>query len=129
MQVIREGRKKSLDVTVTALDSRPTFAGGESNFGGSGIDGKLGMVVDNITRELSNKLDVDNGVVVRSVSPNGPAAEAGLEEGDVITQIGFKAITDLNNFEEVEGNLPSDSLLPIRFVRNGTAVFRTIATP
>ncbi len=128
MQVIREGRKKSLDVTVTALDSEPAFAG-ESNFGGSSIDGKLGMVVDSLTRELSNQLDIDNGVVVRSISPNGPAAEAGIQEGDVITQIGFKAIADLENFEEVEGNLPADSLLPIRFVRNGTPVFRTIATP
>ncbi|GAA6166424.1 DegQ family serine endoprotease [Sessilibacter corallicola] len=128
MQVIREGRKKLLDVTVTALDSGVAFAVDDS-FGGSSDNSKLGMVVDNLPRELANQFDINEGVVVRSVSPNGPAAEAGIQEGDVITQIGFKAISNLNNFQDVEDNLPSDSLLPIRFVRNGTPVFRTIATP
>ena len=38
--------------------------------------------------------DVERGVRVASVTPNGPAAEAGLEVGDTITEIDGAALTD-----------------------------------
>jgi serine protease Do len=37
------------------------------------------------------------GVVVTAVDPDGPAAEAGVETGNVILDVGGKAVTDAND--------------------------------
>ncbi len=37
------------------------------------------------------------GVVVTAVDPNGPAAEAGFETGNVILDVGGKAVTNAND--------------------------------
>ncbi|GAB2196191.1 DegQ family serine endoprotease [Sessilibacter sp. MAH4] len=128
MLVIREGRKKTLSVTVTALEGE-NFASNSNSPIGSAQDGRLGMVVEPLPDEIAKQFDVSEGVLVRSVTAAGPAAEAGIQAGDVITQIGFNAISDLDSYHQIEDQLPPDSLLPIRFVRKGTPIFRTIATP
>lgn len=47
----------------------------------------LGIVMINLTESMKRELVVDNGVLVASVSPNDPAAKAGIEPGDVITKV------------------------------------------
>jgi serine protease Do len=42
---------------------------------------------------LMRSFGVKNGVIVESVSPNGPAAQGGVEVGDAITSINGKTIT------------------------------------
>jgi serine protease Do len=59
------------------------------------------------------------GVVVSSVSPGGPAAQAGLEAGDVILQFNGKDVNDSNVLRNlVAGTQPgADATLSI--LRNG----------
>jgi 2-alkenal reductase len=56
-----------------------------------------------VTREVAVQagLDIDYGVYVAQVSPGGPAAEAGIEEGDVILAIDGQRIDEQNSFAEV----------------------------
>ncbi|MBV9956882.1 MAG: PDZ domain-containing protein, partial [Acidobacteria bacterium] len=49
--------------------------------------GKLGLSVTPLTPDVARQLNLGNGVeglVIGSVDPSGPAAEAGLQQGDVI---------------------------------------------
>jgi len=59
------------------------------------------------------------------VDGDSPAAKAGLEQGDVIVQLGFNQVTDVEAYRNLVANLPPDTLLPIRFFRGDQAVFRT----
>lgn len=54
----------------------------------------LGASSQVLTRELSSALKLDNtkGVRVTSVSPNSPAAKAGLQVGDILTKMDGKII-------------------------------------
>lgn len=57
----------------------------------------LGVTVTSVDAQLSaqDELSVDHGALVVSVTPNGAAAQAGLRPGDVIVQIGDKAVDDV----------------------------------
>ena len=53
----------------------------------------LGAQIDTVTREMAQNLGIEriSGAVVTSLSKNGPAAQAGLELGDVIVSVdGFE---------------------------------------
>ena len=65
------------------------------------IDGKtpvhpyLGATLSSVNalNARTNKLSTDNGAYVASVVEDGPAAKAGIQEGDVITKLGDDEIT------------------------------------
>ena len=55
----------------------------------------IGLSMQTVTPQnaLANKLSVDSGAYVVEVTDGSPAAEAGIQEGDVVTSIGGEAIT------------------------------------
>jgi serine protease Do len=56
---------------------------------------QLGVTVEPLTPEWASRLGLDRtvkGVVVTDVDPEGPAAEAGLQEEDVITEVNQQAV-------------------------------------
>ncbi len=66
----------------------------------------LGVQVESVDATLAaqNKLSIDYGVLITSVTANGPAASAGLQVGDVIVQIDNQAVNDVNALGSILGN-------------------------
>ena len=66
--------------------------------GGKVHRGQLGVSIQPMTPELASKLGLSDvqGALVNSVIPNGPAAKAGLRQGDVIVDFNGAAVTDGN---------------------------------
>jgi len=66
--------------------------------GGKVHRGQLGVSIQPMTPELASKLGLSDvqGALVNSVIPNGPAAKAGLRQGDVIVDLNGAAVTDGN---------------------------------
>ena len=83
------------------------------------------MVEDLSERELSS-LGIRGGVVIEQVSPDSAAAESGLRRGDVILQLGYSRIDDVEEYDQVVRELPTDTPVLIRFYRQGRAISRTI---
>lgn len=75
--------------------------------------GRLGVLVLGITPDLRKHYGVpdDRGVLVAHVEPGSPAAAAGLQAGDVITDAGGRAIEQT-----------SDLLAAVDAVAKGTSV-------
>jgi len=69
-------------------------------------------------------LDRENGALVSSVYPGGPADKAGIKPGDVVTRIGGKRV-DVRNFEDVPlflsrvAELPRDKKVEVEYERKG----------
>jgi S1-C subfamily serine protease len=57
----------------------------------------VGVVTVDASVAEQNNLPVDHGVLIASVTPNGPAATAGLRAGDVILQIDNTPITSVQS--------------------------------
>jgi serine protease Do len=82
VDILRQGKATTLTVTIVALkEDAPTSS--------TDVVGQLGMEVEALTSELSQNLGIrhQEGVVVTTVDEEGPAAAAGIREGDVILEV------------------------------------------
>jgi S1-C subfamily serine protease len=59
------------------------------------------------------------GVLVVSAASGGPAANAGMQPGDVITKVGDTAITDLSDLTAALAGLAPGSSVTVTYSRNG----------
>ncbi len=62
----------------------------------------LGVSVADVTPAVAAQLNlsVDQGALIVNVTPNGPAATAGLQAGDVIVQMGNTSVTDVQSLAD-----------------------------
>jgi len=73
----------------------------------------LGVSTQNVTPALARELNlsVEQGAYVGQVTPNAPAADAGIQEGDVILEIGGTAIASSADVQTaIRTHRPGDSL-------------------
>ena len=130
--VYRDGRKQSIRVTVGELeepeeDSNPIASAPKNN--------RLGMMVEDFediaerrntdVEKIKENFGVKEGVVVSRVV-SGPAFDAGLIRGDVITRIGMTNVSSKTEYENALEDLNNENVIPLRFVRNKNGAFVTI---
>lgn len=123
LEVIRDGKRKTLTVTIGALPEE----GQEMGALDSGVErssNRLGVSVVELTAEQKKTFDLKGGVVIKEVL-DGPAALIGLQPGDVITHLNNQAITSATNFTEVAKSLPKNRSVSMRVLRQGRASFIT----
>ena len=64
-------------------------------------------------------LSTDQGVIVQDVPSSGPAADAGIQQGDVITKVGDYELTAQTTFSEALFNYKPGDKIDVELVRNG----------
>ncbi len=57
----------------------------------------MGVSIQEVTRDVAEAFGLPkaSGALVNSVEPNGPAARAGIEPGDVILRFDGKPVTNI----------------------------------
>lgn len=53
----------------------------------------IGICISTVTKEISEEYDIPMGVYIKEVATDSPAMKAGLQSGDVITQINDEGVT------------------------------------
>jgi serine protease Do len=91
-------------VTVTITVGRLTEAA-ERPSATANAQPSLGLALQTVTPELARRLHlrVHSGVVVRGVEEDSPAANAGLQPGDVIGEIDRQPVTSVDEVEQMIG--------------------------
>ena len=81
--------------------------------------GYLGVQIKDLTdKEIASRLGVDGqGILVTQVFDKGPAQKAGVQEGDVITELAGKAIRDTHELQNVVAVLPLGKPAALTVVR------------
>lgn len=124
LDVVREGARKKLKMSIGALpEDGEVLAGGE-NPGVERSSNRLGVKVVELTAEQLKNLDLKGGVAISEVQ-DGPAALIGLRPGDVITHLNNQAINSAKTFTEVAQALPKNRSVSMRVLRQGRASFIT----
>jgi S1-C subfamily serine protease len=107
--VVRDGKTQQVPVKLAEMAgeraSREDAAPGES--------GTLGIRVEPLTPRVAERLELPRsteGLIVDEVDPDGAAAAAGIEAGDVIRQVDGKAVvsaTDLRAVVQAKSDRPA----------------------
>jgi serine protease Do len=83
--------------------------------------GQIGLVVQTITPALAKGLGLpqDWGAIAADVTPDGPAAKAGLKPGDIIVTLGGKEMEDARQFENLVYQQPLTAIVDLTVQRDG----------
>ena len=118
--VLRENHRKTLTVTIEQLDEQEQMA---SIGGGAEREaGRLNLTVTDLSREEREAMEVNQGVLVQDVG-NGPAAEAGIQSGDVILSLNHHDVKNTRQFTGLVNDLPKGKAVPVLVKRHDAALF------
>ena len=114
LDVWRDKVVKHISVTVEELKEKTAVA---NNRGGAGhseaaVVNRIGLSVRLLTASEKSQLKTRGSVVV--VDANGPAAEAGLREGDVILSINREPVTTVDQFQTAVKNAGHSATLLVQ---------------
>lgn len=87
LEVLREGAHRTVAVALGTVDQGPPKQAAELTTSHDRLGATVAML-DNDTRQQLNVPASVDGVVITSLKPDGSAAEAGLQVGDVIERVG-----------------------------------------
>jgi len=120
LTVIRDGKEVELTAKLDEFKNRDPNQtgsgeeeGNKDDSGPANQSGKLGLSVESVTPQIAKRYDLDSdseGVVVTDIDPNSPAAEAGINRGDVILEINRKPV---NSVGDVKSALSSAGDKPL----------------
>tara|TARA_R110000868_G_scaffold25848_5_gene100263 strand:- start:67 stop:1458 length:1392 start_codon:yes stop_codon:yes gene_type:complete len=124
LDVVRDGARKKLKLTIGALPEDGEALAGNAAPGVERSSNRLGVKVVELSAEQKKSLDLKGGVVISEVQ-EGPAALIGLRPGDVITHLNNESINSAKTFTEVAQALPKNRSVSMRVLRQGRASFIT----
>lgn len=110
LTIIRDGEEMELEVTLGEYPHEDLAVADQEE-----VREIIGFSVTELTRDIAEQLRLPgniDGVVVEDVDRNSPAAENGLQQGDVILALNRVRITSVSDFHEVIGEMePGESML------------------
>ncbi len=127
LAVNRNGKVEQVPVTLGELPGQDADKGGDNGEQGSSHSPLEGVDVQALTPEIARQLQLPattKGVVVAQVAASSAAAEAGLQEGDVIQQVNRQSVNSVGDFNKLVGESKGTTVLLVN--RGGGSVFIAI---
>jgi len=113
-RIVRDGKPMTVNVTVEELnlnsEQEITLPEGRSEPEEAPQDTDVGMSVQRLSPAERRQLQVPSGrggAIVTSVTPFGPAAQAGIDEGDVILSILGSPVSSVGEVTQALSRLPN----------------------
>jgi len=123
MQVLRDGKKRAITVTVGAMPTDKDAATPEQEE--SKDKSALGLVVEPLDKAAQEKLGINHGVRVVGAKA-GPAQKAGVRVGDIVRSLNNQEVESPEQFTELVKALPKDTWVPLLVQRGDNPMFLAI---
>ena len=131
LRVLREGNEQELRATLEEfkVEERPVSPVRNNSSESRGDQtGKLGLAVQPLTPAIAQQLGISaetQGLVVVEIDPAGPAADSGIQRGDVIEAVNQQPVRTV---AEIRTALERSGDKPVLLLVNhkGTTIFLTI---
>jgi len=83
--------------------------------------GYLGIVIQDLSLALAESFELDNqdGILISQITPDSPADEAGLQQGDIIIAYRGKKIADVGTFRNLVAMTPPGDRESLTIIRDG----------
>jgi serine protease Do len=123
--ILRDGKPETIKITLA--EQPATVAGAD---GGQALtEGTLrGIMVQNLTPSIREQLGLPpstRGVVISDLDQNAPAAQAGLQPGDVIQSVNRQPVASVEEFNHLATGAKGEVLLRVN--RQGQSAFVVIS--
>jgi len=125
LNVVRQGKERTFTITIGTLpdeEARPKAKEAEEPVK---ADNPLNIKVRNLNDAEKERFKVSGGVLVTEVF-EGPAMDAGVRSGDVISSINNQSISSVKEFNKIVKGLPKEKSFPLLIVRQGNPAFIVI---
>jgi serine protease Do len=125
VDVLRQGREESVDFRLGRFDADRMAAAETGDAQDGTASDRLGATLAPITPTARAELALDdgvNGVVITSLDGSGLAANAGLEVGDVILQVGDTTVQSPADVDDALKASKTDAVL-MQIARDGARIF------
>jgi serine protease Do len=120
LKVLRDGASKTLNVTVEALPGDKLAKVAPSDKADDALHGVAVADLDKATRDELKVPAQIKGALISQVEQDSAAYEAGLREGDVITEINHEAIKDAEQATSVCSK-PATKVTLVKIWRQGSS--------
>ena len=125
LDIIREGKQRTVEVKLAERPDEKEQGGRTPSKGGQEKEqgDLLGLSVQDVTPQLARQSQVDpatKGAVVVDVAPDSPAADAGLEPGDVVLEVNRRAVASAAEYKNAVKAVKKGDTALVR-VRRGQA--------
>jgi serine protease Do len=126
MDILRDGKPMAIHLT---LGERPANLSVTPGVGKAPSEGALrGITVQNLTPDIRDQLGLPpnvRGVVISNLEPGSPAAQGGIQPGDVIETINRQQVNSVADFNRLAAEAKGQTLLRIN--RQGNGIFVVIS--
>lgn len=134
IKVIRDGKPRVLKVKIAELPDEVAQDGSANRQPGTpaqtGVRNDLmGIQVDALTKEQQETLGAEQGGVLVLEVMDGPAREAGIQPGDVITMINQRKVKTLEDFRKAAEALQRGKSVPVLVYRGDSPRFIALKVP
>ncbi len=123
VDILRDGQPLTIKAT---LGERPSDLGVRAVGPGRIQEGTLrGIMVQDLTPQIREQLGLPpnvTGVVINGIDPNSPAAQQGLQPGDVIEAINRQPVRSVADFNRLAAQAKEQTLLRVNHQGNGSFV-------
>jgi S1-C subfamily serine protease len=123
VDILRDGQPLAIEAT---LGERPGDLGMRAGGPGKVQEGTLrGIMVQDLTPQIREQLGLPpkvTGVVINEIDPNSPAAQQGLQPGDVIEAVNRQPVRSVADFNRLMTQAREQTLLRINRQGNGSFV-------
>jgi len=123
MQVWRKGQLKDLTVTVAELQEEKV-AQKSGKKATPEVSKRHGMSLSDLTAEQRKELGVSGGVFVEDAQ--GPAAKAGIRQGDVILSVGSQEVKSVEQFNQIVNQYEKGKTVALLIRRGDSQIFITL---
>ena len=111
IDLIRDGRKKSVTVTLSKRDDDEKVIASKKR-----DNDELGIEVTNLNSDIARRFGIDgneNGVLVTDVTDGSDAQKADVRQGDIIKEINHKTVKDRNDFASLMKKNKNDKIIKL----------------
>jgi serine protease Do len=133
LRVLHNGQTRNVNITLEEMPVKQTAANTSptrqkpSQAPDSGLP-HIGVAITELTPDIAEHLELPagiKGVVIADVEDGSPAAEAGLQPGDIIQEINRKPVRTVSDFQAQLSSRSSDTMLFL-VNRDGRTMFVAI---
>jgi serine protease Do len=136
VKILRNKQERTLNVTVEQLDldaeqqNLQSRRNNDSDNDKSETQGSgFGLSLSNLTPQIARRLQLPagrSGALITDVDPDGPAAQSGIKQGDVILSVNRKAVSNAADAARELQAVPSGRIAQILLWRQDAEIFLTV---